>query len=113
MPALAPDLTVCRTAAGSSSNACAASNVTLTAGSPVVIFSLGKDWAAFTSADEVENVGANLGGGPSSTTYRVASDVVFVSRGRSELPGSEFDDQLRWLAPNRLYGRLVDAGHLP
>lgn len=113
MPALAPDITVCRTAAGSSSNACAASNVTLTAGSPVVIFSLGKDWAAFTSTDEVENVGANLGGGPSSTTYRVASDVVFVSRGRSELPGSEFDDQLRWLAPNRLYGRLVDAGHLP
>ena len=113
MPMLVPELTVCRTATGSSASACAASNVTLTAGAPVVVYSLGKDWSAFTSADELENVGANLGGGPSAATYRVASDVVFVVRGRSELPGGEFDDQLLWMAPNRLFGRLVDAGHLP
>ena len=113
MPLLVPELTVCRTAAGSSATACASGNVTLTAGAPAIVYSLGKDWSAFTSADEVENVGGNLGGGPSATTYRVASDAVFVVRGRSDLPGAEYDDQLLWMAPNRLYGRLVDAGHLP
>lgn len=113
MPLLAPELSICRTASGSSATACASSNVTLTAGAPLVVYSLGKDWSAFSSADEVENVGANLGGGPSATIYRIASDVVFVSRSRSDLPGGEFDDQLLWMAPNRLYGRLVEAGHLP
>lgn len=113
MPLLAPDLTVCRTATGSSATACASNNDTLTAGAPLIVYSLGKDWSAFTSADQLENVGANLGGGPSAATYRVASDPVFVLRGRSELPGGEFDDQLLWMAPNQLYGRLVDAGHLP
>tara|TARA_R110000782_G_scaffold24878_2_gene64606 strand:- start:223 stop:993 length:771 start_codon:yes stop_codon:yes gene_type:complete len=113
MPLLAPELTVCRTASGSSATACASSNDTLTAGAPLIVYSLGKDWSTFSSADQLENVGANLGGGPSATNYRVASDVVFVLRGRSELPGGEFDDQLLWMAPNRLYGRLVDAGHLP
>lgn len=113
MPLLAPDLTVCRTAAGASATACGSVNVTLTDATPVIVYSLGKDWASFTSADELENVGANLGGGPSSSNYRVAANAVFVTRGRSELPGSEYDDLLVWIAPNRLYGRLVDAGHLP
>tara|TARA_R110002096_G_scaffold130643_5_gene279911 strand:- start:6799 stop:7572 length:774 start_codon:yes stop_codon:yes gene_type:complete len=113
MPLLAPELTVCRTATGASATACGSTNVTLTDASPVIVYSLGKDWAAFTSADELENVGANLGGGPSASNYRVAADAVFVVRGRSDQAGSEFDDLLLWIAPNRLFGRLVDAGHLP
>jgi prepilin-type N-terminal cleavage/methylation domain-containing protein len=113
MPLLQPELTVCSTATGASATACSEINVTLTASAPVVVYSLGKDWAAFTSPDEVENVGASLGGGPSGTNYRVASDAVFVVRGKSDLGGSEFDDLLLWTAPNRLYSRLVDAGHLP
>jgi len=113
MPALQPDLVVCSTAAGSSGTACAGANQTLSAQAPAVIYSLGKDWPSFSSADQVENVGANLGGGASGTTYRVASDVVFVSRGASGLAGAEFDDLVVWLPPNTLFGRLVDAGHLP
>lgn len=113
MPLLTPELTVCRTATGASATACGSVNVTLTDTSPVIVYSLGRDWAAFTSADELENVGANLGGGPSASTYRVAADPVFVVRGRSDQAGSEFDDLLLWIAPNRLFGRLVDAGHLP
>ncbi len=113
MPLLQPELTVCSTASGASATACSGSNVTLTAGAPLIVYSLGKDWTTFTSPDEVENVGANLGGGPSGTSYRIASDSVFVAHGKSELSGSEFDDLLLWTAPNRLYSRLVDAGYLP
>lgn len=110
---LQPELTVCSTASGSTATACASNNVTLTQQAPAIVYSLGQDWSAFSSADQVENVGANLGGGASGTSYRVAADEVFVVRGKSELGGSEFDDLLLWIAPNRLYGRLVEAGHLP
>lgn len=110
---LLPELTVCSTASGSTATACASNNVTLTQQAPAVVYSLGKDWSSFSSADQVENVGANLAGGVSGTSYRVAADDVFVVRGKSALAGSEFDDLVLWIAPNRLYGRLVEAGHLP
>jgi prepilin-type N-terminal cleavage/methylation domain-containing protein len=113
LPLLQPDIVVCSTATGSSATACASAGETLAGGATAMIFSLGKDWATFGSPDQVENVGANLGGGPSGTNYPVASDVVFVDRGRSDLTGSEFDDLLLWIPPAELYGRLVDTGHLP
>ena len=78
-------------------------------GVPVVVHSLGKDWAAFSSPDELENVGATIGSGSS---YQVNANNVFVSRPFSDAPGGEFDDLLTWLPPNVLYGRLVAAGHL-
>lgn len=113
MPVLQPDLVICSTAAGSSGTACASNNETLSSSAPAVLYSLGKDWSSFSSADQQENVGTTLGGGPSGTNYPVAGDVVFVSRGSSRLAGSEFDDLVTWLSPNSLYGRLVEAGHLP
>ncbi len=113
MSALSPDLVVCSSATGSSATSCASPNVTLTEGAPMIIYSLGKDWAAFSSVDQVENVGATLGGGVSGMNYRVAADAVFIQHGKSELGGSEFDDILTWVAPNRLYGRLADGGFLP
>ena len=113
MPVLNPDLTVCSTSAGSSSTACGAANDTLSNQAPVVVLSLGKDWNSFSSADQLENVGANLGGGPSGSSYRVAADIVFVSRGRSNQPGAEFDDSVRWVSANGLYRGMVAAGRLP
>lgn len=102
-----PDLDVCTTATGSSATACAGAATTLTATAPAVVFSLGKDWATFTSADQQENVGATLGG------YDVAADGVFVSRSLSSAAANEFDDIVTWVSPNSLYGRMVSAGRLP
>lgn len=113
MANLLPDLAVCSTAAGSTPTQCASSAVTLTEQAPLLVYSLGKDWSTFTSTDQVENVGANLGGGPSGTSYRIANDDVFVTRGITAMTGSEFDDVLQWMSANDLYRRLVDAGHLP
>jgi len=113
MPLLQPDITVCSTATGASNTTCASNAVTLSAASPMVVYSLGKDWSSFNSQDQRENVGATLGGGVSGTNYRVARNVVFVSRGRSQASGDEFDDQLQWLSANALFRRLADAGHLP
>lgn len=111
MSGLQPDLVVCSTAAGSSATDCAGTNETLTLQAPIIVYSLGKDWTAFSSADQMENVGSSLGGG--GTTYAVADDNVFVTRSQSHASGAEFDDLVAWLSPLRLYGKLVDAGHLP
>jgi len=113
VPILVPDLVVCSTASGSTATACGSANVTLSDQSPVVIYSLGRDWPSFTSADQLENVGNTIGGGASGATYPVAADTVFVSRGRSEMSGAEFDDLVLWISSNGLYRVLVEAGQLP
>lgn len=113
LAALAPNLRVCTTTTGSSATACASNATTVVASAPAVVLSMGKDWASFTSADEQENAGATLGGGPSGRTYAVASDIVFVARTQSAAAGSEFDDIVTWITPSGLYGQLVAAGRLP
>lgn len=110
---LAPDLHVCSTAAGSSATACASSATTVTATAPAVVLSLGKNIATPGSADEQENVGATLGGGPSGRNFPVASDRVFVSHTISTATGSSFDDLVTWIAPPACYGQMVSAGRLP
>jgi len=113
IPLLRPDLVVCSAAAGASALACSGPSTTLTNSAPVVVFSMGKDWASSGSADQQENVGTTLGGGPSGTNYQVASNVVFVNRRLSNQVGSEFDDIVFWSSSARLYHRLVEGGQLP
>lgn len=113
MPLLDPELVVCSTAAGSSPTACATANATLADRAPAVMYSIGKDWASFSSADQLENTGSTLGGGPSGTNYAIASDDVFVRANRSALAGSEFDDLVIWIPANALFARLVQSGQLP
>ncbi len=113
MPNLAPDLSVCSTAAGSTATSCADAAATLTSTAPLVVYSLGKDWASSNGADQQENLGASIGGGPSGAAYRVAGDAVFVSRERSVNAGNEFDDTVGWTSPLNLYQRLLAGGQLP
>jgi prepilin-type N-terminal cleavage/methylation domain-containing protein len=110
---LAPDLRVCTTAAGSTATACSGNATTVATTVPALLLSMGKDWAAFTSPDQQENVGATLGGGPSGRAYPVASDIVFVARAQGAAAGDEFDDVVTWVSPAALYGQLVAAGRLP
>ena len=113
MPNLAPDLTVCSTASGTTASACGTAATTLSSRAPMVVYSMGKDWASFGGADQLENAGATLGGGPSGANYPIAADVVFVSRSRSEQSGNKFDDVLVWMSPLSLFHQLVNGGQLP
>ena len=76
--ALAPDLAVCRTAAGSSPANCADAASTLTDTAPFVVLSLGKDWATSSGSDQQENVGASLGGGQAAATIPLPA-TAFLS----------------------------------
>ena len=110
---LAPSLDICTTTTGSSATACASNATTLTSTAPAVVLSLGKDWASASSADQLENLGTTVGGGPSGRNYPVASDEVFVNRTLGAATGNEFDDIVTWVSPATLYGDLVSAGRLP
>lgn len=98
MAVLAPALQVCADVA------CA----TVTAsGLPVVVMSLGADWALFDAGDpeEVENSGEVTING-----YRHGNDANFVFRTYTE---DNFDDLLGWMSASILYTKMIAAGRLP
>jgi len=94
------------------------------AGAPFVLLSMGKNWTDTPVGDELENSGNSLTkddlsmtDGPSGAQY-VLKDVgspayqtTFVRR-----PGGladDFDDVVRWVSPNILFSRMIQAGQLP
>ena len=96
LTATPPDLRVCTDAT------CA----TVIADSlPVVVVSLGANWASFSGADEVENSGETTIAG-----YRHANNNDFASTLYIE---DVFDDTISWMSANILYTRMISAGQLP
>jgi prepilin-type N-terminal cleavage/methylation domain-containing protein len=92
-------------------------------GAPFVLVSMGKNWNEVAPAgDELENSGGELsnsdlglGLGPSGGEYLLKDvdngETTFVRR----IAGfaDDFDDVVRWVSPNILYSRMIQAGQLP
>lgn len=100
MSALSPSLQVCVSASGASSSGCASGSA-LTTGVPAILYSTGRNGSyGGTGRDEA----ANLNG-----------DRVFVSHAATAAGAAngEFDDEMVWLSPGVLYGRMLQAGRLP
>lgn len=85
-------------------NTCSGTPLSINA--PAIIYSLGENWATFTSADETENAEGTLG----ASNFDVNIDTCFVD---TEYNEDNFDDELRWLSPHILFSRLIKAGQLP
>ncbi len=98
MGGVAPDLRVCDTAA---CGAVVADRL------PVVVLSLGADWATFDAADvdAAENSREAVLNG-----YRIPNDADFVSAPYIE---DTFDDLITWMSPNILFTKMITAGQLP
>lgn len=96
-------LSVCNTATGATTTACAAGTA-LTSNAIVVIWSLGPNAATTggVSTHEVKNSQA-----------LAAADRVFIMRTKSNVTVSEFDDVVTWISPPILFNRLIAAGQLP
>jgi type II secretory pathway pseudopilin PulG len=76
---------------------------------PVLIYSMGEDWAAYSSANEIQNRGNGttlLG----DMNVHDGTDNDFVSTTYAE---DLYDDILVWLSPHILFNRMVSAGRLP
>jgi len=93
------------------------------AGAPFVLLSQGKNWnEAAAAGDELENSGGSgttsglgLTVGPSGMDYVIkdigSDETTFVHR-----PGGfadDYDDVVRWVSPNILFSRMIQAGQLP
>ena len=97
--------------AGSALRVCSAASCTAPSASiladpvPAVVISMGPNWGAFTSADEVDNAGNITVGG-----YRLTNTTTFVSR---DYNPANYDDIITWMSPHVLLSRLVMAGRLP
>jgi prepilin-type N-terminal cleavage/methylation domain-containing protein len=106
---LGPDLNVCNAdptpAAAGSDISCGGATNTIIATAPVVILSTGKDrvvTAAGTNSwaqkENLDNTGV---------------DTVFVKTTKSDNTNAEFDDLVKWISPNILYSKMIEAGQLP
>jgi prepilin-type N-terminal cleavage/methylation domain-containing protein len=92
------------------------------AGAPFVLVSMGKNWSDTPINDELENRGGDLSTtdlgmliGPSTNEYFLKDvtvpETTFIRRptGFAE----DFDDVVRWVSPNILYSKMIEAGQLP
>jgi len=83
---------------------------------PVVIFSMGKNWA-IQSQTEYPMEWENIGGSMTSSTgrnYFISSNQNFVFTAYNAQDTTQrFDDIVVWLSPNILYNRMVTAGIYP
>jgi len=70
----------------------------------VVIISTGKDIGQVASNIQSENLDDFPDG---------ISDFVYVFSTRSDVAGAEYDDRVRWISPNLLYSKMIEAGQLP
>jgi prepilin-type N-terminal cleavage/methylation domain-containing protein len=97
-------LYVCNSGTGVSATNCNTA-VALASSVPVVIWSVGPNAATTggASVDEAQN--PNPAGG--------SADRIFVSKTRSNVPGSEFDDIATWIGTPTLFNRLIASGQLP
>lgn len=105
MSSLTPNLYVCASASGITTSNCGSASA-LASQVVAVLYSLGRNGASGgTGADERQNPNPNSSD----------NDPVFVSHPPSvaSAAGGEFDDQMIWLSPYLLYGRMLAAGQLP
>ncbi len=112
-----PNLVVCV-----SSDLCSAQSDVVRANRlPAVVFSMGRDWANYRNADQLENAGERLDGdvvgvvliGSSGVSYPMPEDSYFVSKPYQVTAEQPFDDMLLWVSANLLYTHLIWAGVLP
>jgi prepilin-type N-terminal cleavage/methylation domain-containing protein len=94
------------------------------AGAPFVLVSHGKNWNEGAAAgDELVNMGSTLttalttpmANGPAGIAYLIkdeeAGETTFVRR----ITGfaDDYDDVVKWVSPNILYSKMIEAGQLP
>jgi len=86
------------------------------AGAPFVLISHGKNWSEAAAGDELVNMGATaLPNGPAGLPYPLkdvsAGETTFVRR----ITGfaDDFDDVVKWVSPNILFSKMIEAGQLP
>jgi prepilin-type N-terminal cleavage/methylation domain-containing protein len=97
-------LYVCNSGTGVTATNCNTA-VALASSVPIVIWSVGPNAATTSGASVDEAQNPNPAGG--------SADRIFVSKTRSTVAGSAFDDIVTWVGAATIFNRLIAAGQLP
>jgi hypothetical protein len=97
-------LYVCNSGTGPNATNCNTA-VALASSVPIVIWSVGPNAATTSGASVDEAQNPNPAGG--------SADRIFVSKTRSTVAGSAFDDIVTWVGAATIFNRLIAAGQLP
>jgi len=94
------------------------------AGAPFVLISHGKNWNEGAAVgDELINMGDTLTtafappipNGPAGSAYLLKDESVGETAFVRRITGfaDDFDDVVKWVSPNILYSKMIEAGQLP
>ncbi len=59
------------------------------------------------------NVNSNIQRENTDNFHDGQDDKVYIYAPRSDRPGAEYDDVIKWLSTNVLYSKMIEAGQLP
>lgn len=76
----------------------------LVSGVAAVIVSTGKDIGQVASAIQNENI---------DDLHNGTNDKVYTRSTRSDVGGAEYDDLVKWISPNLLFSKMIEADQLP
>lgn len=103
-----PDLFVCDDSAAAGNDldcSPAGANSNLVVGNvAAVVVSRGKDPDIAGSNIQIENA---------DDFHNGTNDKVYIRSTKNETAGTEFDDVIKWLPPNLLFSKMIEAGQLP
>lgn len=102
------NLVICRDSTNPSAadTACPVVTDTIVANAAVVIYSSGRDRASAAFASNVQNENRD-------DFHNGTNDLVYTSTARSDVAGAQYDDRVRWISPNLLFTRMIQADQLP
>ena len=102
------NLVICRdsTNPGATDTACPVAADTIVANAAVVIYSSGRDRASAAFASNIQNENRD-------DFHDGTNDLVYTSTARSDVAGAQYDDRVRWISPNLLFTRMIQADQLP
>jgi prepilin-type N-terminal cleavage/methylation domain-containing protein len=100
-----PNLFICTDSNNAGNDiACDVSGTSIVTNAAVVVVSTGKDIGQVASSIQTENL---------DDFHDGTSDRVYTFSTRSDVSLAEYDDGVRWISPNVLYSKMIEAGQLP
>ena len=102
------NLVVCRNSTNPSAAdiACPVADDTIVSNAAVVIYSSGRDRAGVAFASNIQNENRD-------DFQNGTNDFIYTASTRSDVANNEYDDKLRWLSPNLLFSKMIQAEQLP
>lgn len=102
------DLVVCRDSANPTAAdiICPVAGDTIIANAAVVIYSSGKDRAGVAFASNIQNENRD-------DFHNGTNDLIYTFSTRSDVANAEYDDKVRWISPNLLFSKMIEAEQLP